>query len=93
MEGNSEMKFLNTKRHTNTLRGALDGAIRHLQKDSILERVDEAFSGGFGPEPVVDFKIRIRRDAANPEQFTYQSITTVSHEMGDGVKLHGLKND
>jgi hypothetical protein len=51
MEGNSEMKFLNTKRHTNTLRGALDGAIRHLQKE-FLNELTKRSAGVSDPNPL-----------------------------------------
>ena len=84
--------FLSRKRHTETVEEALDGAMNHLNQGSFKDALVNVFAANdFGPEPVVTYKISIRRDVASPGKFCYQASTQVSHHIGEGVKLYGLK--
>lgn len=84
--------FLSRKRHTSTVEEALDGAMNHIIHGGFKDALANVFAADdFGPEPVVTFKVSIRRDVASPGCFCYATTTNVSHHIGDGVKLYGLK--
>jgi transcriptional accessory protein Tex/SPT6 len=83
--------FLSRKRHTNTVEEAIDGAMNYLVNGTFKDALAEIFSTeAFGPEPVVSFKMRIRKDVASPGKFYYTASTSVSHHIGDEIKFAGL---
>lgn len=79
------------KRHTETVNEAVQGAVKHLSEKRFEEVLTNAFGGDFGPEPIVCFTISIRRDPKTPGRFVYTSKTKVTHQIGEGVQLFGLR--
>jgi hypothetical protein len=80
------------KRHTDTVQQALDGAAERLINGQLNKYLADVFFGNdqFGPEPEVEFSIKIRRDPATPGKFSYMAKTKVSHDLGSAFRLHGL---
>ena len=79
------------KRHTETVQQAIEQAAEKLINGSLNKYISEVFgSEQFGPEPLVEFSIKIRRDPASAGKFHYHSKVTVSHELGNGFRLHSL---
>ena len=71
---------------------AIDGSIAHLSDGKFLDAASRIFSTAeFGPEPELVYSISIRRDVASSGKFVYSAKTTVSHEVGAGVKFYHLK--
>ena len=84
--------FLSRKRHSETIQDAIDGAANHLMSKHLSKQVSDVFAGGFGPEPVLTFTVRIRRDVKTNDQYCYSTATKVSHHIGEGVRLFGLSD-
>ena len=83
--------FLSKKKRVETVQEAIDGAVKHLLSGRINEQLAAAFTGQFGTDPCVTYKISFRRDPKEGGKFTYQSHTHISHEISEGVALYGLK--
>jgi hypothetical protein len=83
--------LLKNKRYASKLEDALDGAASHLTSGAVQNQVKELFAGEFGDSPELEITIKIRRDPATDEQFTYKSKTRITHPIGNPVQLHGLK--
>lgn len=96
MSQNSLLKPILQHRKTRVanIRQALNGAIAHLTSERMPTIIAEIFHGDpppYGPDPVLSYTITIRRDAADPTKLTYIGKTKVTHDVGDGVKFHGLE--
>lgn len=79
------------KRHTETVQQAIDAAAEKLLNGSLNKYLAEVFSTDqFGPEPTVEYTIKIRRDPASPGKFSYQAKVKVAHQLGNDFRLHGL---
>ena len=83
--------FLSRKRHSETITQAIEGSIAHLTKKRLQDACAHAFTGEFGPNPVVTMVIKIRRDPKESGKFTYSRKTEISHEIEDAFNLYGLK--
>jgi hypothetical protein len=84
--------FLSRKRHSETIQDAIDGAANHLMSGKLAEQFSDVVAAGFGPEPVLTFTVRIRRDVKTNDQYCYSTATKVSHHIGEGVRLFGLSD-
>lgn len=79
------------KRRVDTVQQALDGAAERMLNGGLNGYLAEAFgSEQFGPEPVIEYSIKIHRDPASPGKFSYYAKVKVSHQLGNDFRLHGL---
>ncbi len=83
--------FLSRKKRAETVNEAIDGAINRLMKGELQDSLAACFTGDFGPDPVVTFKMSVRREAKHSGEFVMSVSTHVSHEVGDSsYKLYHL---
>jgi hypothetical protein len=81
------------KRHTETVQQAVEKAAEDLLNGKLNRYLAEVFgSEAFGPEPMVTFKVSVRRDPAKPGAFSYMCSTQVQHDLGNPFKLYGLSS-
>lgn len=85
--------LLRGKRHCETIGEALQGAEAHLTSGAVQNQIEELFEGDFGESPELEIALRIRKDPATPDRFTYKFKTRITHPVGSPVLLHGLEND